>query len=438
MLPSDVRLPAETELCEGARISLTTKILGCKISAHCSAEFPCIEIAEGIFSSLESLLSTSAIERAVATEPEATVNVEIGDITSDFLSLDIQEHLGRPHFRVQCKATNPYDLAPEEIEKLGNEIFLASLKVFPHLVLFHNMEQDLEDLFKDEKVAERASFVAVTTGAVYNVLGSAPKFRLQDWLNKESSYKMVRSEPWQPNLVPLGDAAPNAKSPMRMRQSEAPSGLVDFTKLSHDDIEIRSHIRLKLWDRAGWSGVVFMWSPDPDVPPVFGLTFKNIEAGTDIFKSWQAEFGDTDEARSLRISIIRGINRENPYAYRVLIGSGEQNEAKSSRLVMVAQRMQQMDTPTPTNLNNFLNAYETNRHFLLAPAFDGMSDPTPLLDNSIGMYELAVRNAWEIGVNDPDALLGVLADDNVIIPEGVVSPPVEKLQEWKRSRHNGD
>jgi hypothetical protein len=421
--PMDIPVLAQPELCDGAQISLTTKILGCTINAQCSEVAPCVEIAEAIFSSLECMLSTSAIERAVGIEPEATMNVEIGELPSGFLSVDIQEHLGRPHFGVRCKAVNPYELAPEELEKLRNEIFLASLKVFPHLVLFHNLEQDLERLFQDERVVERASLFAITTGAIRNMLGEAPKFRMQDWLSNEVSYKIVRPEPWHPNTVSSGDDTPHAQSSLRVGHSETPTHLIDLTQVSHEEIEILSHIRIKLWDRAGWSDVMFMWSPDPDTPPILGLIFKERDAGTDIFKSWQAEIGDTDEHRFLRVSIVRGISREHPHAYRVLIGPGNWDKPQpSNRLLMVAQRILHMDATTPTNLNNFLKACKVHRRFLLAPAFSSLSGPAPLLENAIGIYELVVRNAWEIGVIDPDAT-GIFADDDVIIPEGVISPP---------------
>jgi len=433
-ISADAPLPAEAELYEGTHVSLTTRILGCKISARCSLEPPCVEIAEAIFSSIESMLSTSAVDRAFAIEPEATMDVEIGEVPSSFLSLEVQERLGRPHFSVRCRVVNPYGLSTEDQEALREEVFLACLQAFPHVVLFRNMEQDLESLFKDERATERASFFAMARGAVRNVLGSAPRFRLRDWQDDTQTYEMVLSEPWQPKTGTEGEASPETRERMRRERGEAPTGPPDVTRISHEQIAIHSPIRFRLWDRAGWSGAAYLWSPDDGVPPILGLIFKDRDAGIDIFRAWRAELGETDERRSLRIAIVRGIDRKHIHAYRMLIGSGTWDEAHAGDgLLMVAQRIHRMDAATPTNLDNFLQAYEKNKRFLLAPAFSGGRGTLPIIDHAIEIYDIVVRNAWEIGMDDPD-MAGVLADDNVIIPEGITSPPVEQLQEWKRNR----
>jgi len=63
----------------------------------------------------------------------------------------------------------------------------------------------------------------------------------------------------------------------------------------------------------------------------------------------------------------------------------------------------------------------------------GSDGPMPVFNRGIGMYEIVVRNAWEIGMNDPDAA-GVLADDDVIVPAGTQNPPVQELQQWQKKR----
>jgi hypothetical protein len=45
---------------------------------------------------------------------------------------------------------------------------------------------------------------------------------------------------------------------------------------------------------------------------------------------------------------------------------------------------------------------------------------------------LYVRNAWEIGLDDPDAA-AIASDEEVIIPDDATSPPVVELQAWLRT-----
>jgi hypothetical protein len=435
-LSADVPLAAQPQLCEGNRTSLSTKILGCKIVADCSTEPPCIEVAETIFAILESMLSTSAIERAFATEPEVTIDVDIGIPANGFFSIEAQERLGRSHFIVRCLARNPYELVGEDREKFRDEAFTMSLTIFPHIAQFRDFERDLESLFKDEQVADRASAFAGTVGSVRNVLGGAPKFRIRDWTDSEAVFDMIRSEPWRPASGATPDETPRS-SPPRMGKGEAPPGLFDYERVSHEQITVMSPIRQRLWDRAKWSAVVFMRFPDESAPPVLGIVFGERSAGLEIFQAWRSEFGETDEGRALRIAIVRGIDSKKPHAYRVLVGGNFQGDVGANNITMVVQRINLMDATTPVNLNGFVASYGVHGRFLLAPAFMGSRGPMPDFEHAIGIYELTVRNAWEIGLNDPD-IAGVHADDDVIVPPGIETPPVKEVQAWKRKNGKDD
>ncbi len=51
-------------------------------------------------------------------------------------------------------------------------------------------------------------------------------------------------------------------------------------------------------------------------PPLLGLIFSNAEMANNIFQEWQDRFGSEDANDEIRISIIKGIDKENPYYYR--------------------------------------------------------------------------------------------------------------------------
>ena len=77
---------------------------------------------------------------------------------------------------------------------------------------------------------------------------------------------------------------------------------------------------MKLWDQASWSGILFVGDLDNTLPPVFGLIFGDQAAAEQIFDNWAEEIGPYDEDDQLRVTIIQGISKSDPFDYRVVIG----------------------------------------------------------------------------------------------------------------------
>ena len=97
-------------------------------------------------------------------------------------------------------------------------------------------------------------------------------------------------------------------------------------------------------------------------------------------------------------------------------------------------RLNTMDPSTDANLNTFLASYKKFGVYALAHAIlpDRTSAPDLKTQNCIVKRELHVRQAWEIGPNDLDAM-GVAEDDQPIIPGERPDTPVLELLRWRRS-----
>jgi hypothetical protein len=83
------------------------------------------------------------------------------------------------------------------------------------------------------------------------------------------------------------------------------------------------------------------------------------------------------------------------------------------------------------NLDAFLSEFQRHGRYLLAPAHLPNRDgtPEPLIDLSLGKYDLVVREAWQIAENDPDGSALVL-DDPPVIPIDQANAPVLKALKW--------
>lgn len=97
---------------------------------------------------------------------------------------------------------------------------------------------------------------------------------------------------------------------------------------------------------------------------------------------------------------------------------------------MVA-RLNTMTPSTGENLSRFLASYEMHKNYILAySAFSADQQVAVVHSNQLFKRELIVREAWEIGPHDIDAV-AICEDDDPIIPNGQRDAPVLKtLEKW--------
>jgi hypothetical protein len=184
-----------------------------------------------------------------------------------------------------------------------------------------------------------------------------------------------------------------------------------------------------------------MTVPDAkDIPPVLGLAFQNAEPALAIFRGLRERFGWEDKDNNFRVAIIRGVWSSNPHAYAVVVGPGEdQLSTDADRIFKLVSRIVVMTPSSSQNLALFLAEYGRHGRYLLAaahlPSLDGQ--PRPMMDTALGKYHLIVREAWEIGDNDPD-LLALDPDDPPVIPADHPDAPalraIDRLRAWQRRK----
>ncbi|MGM0589450.1 MAG: hypothetical protein ACQETE_13595 [Bacteroidota bacterium] len=418
-IEADIPLPNEPKLYYTQKVTLESNVLGCKVTLTSNIGSPCIEISESILGALESFLSTSAIDRAVAREPKISINVKTSDFVNEFIKTDFEVKKGEPCIEVLCKKISFDDLTLNELQKLKNSIFEILILALSKTVIFKEFESDLETLFRDERVMDRAIAFTSTFDTQKNIIGTTPKTKLSAWLTEGfKDYEVIRTSPWKIKESP--SANDNFISPKTISKGEPPKEAFDPNSISHDEIGTVSIIKDQLWDKAKWSGVSFMMTPSNEIPPVIALIFLNHEMGKKIFTQWQNDIGKIDKNEKIRMSIIKGIDKKNPYAYKVQIGANPMVFPKGKRYVTYYSRIHRMDAFSAKNIERFIEAYQKVGAYYLGPSFapegfDG-SQP-PQFDNQflIGKRNIIIRNAYEIGTNDIDAV-AITKDDDPIIP----------------------
>ena len=419
-------LPPTPEFLDKQKLTLRSSVLGCIVTVELPNQDRSLFLAEGILAALEAFLATSL--DAPLLPYNAKLHLKI--IPTDFLSTPLEWTTSEEealieirHATADVDARSLYDLLPKLIITIT-----ARLAVPADLAHF-------ETLFRDEQAMGRAlciTNIGISTG---NILGNKAKLRLPDWTDdKGEIFALRRTEPW--NAAQTAAPQQTAKAPPIFGTGDPPPELRNVEGLKHSDRKVISLIDIPLWNKAGWNGAGYVEHPDPRTPPLMALLFADKDAGAKIFATWRKELGTKDENGQLRITIVTGIDRDHPAHYRLLIGPTiDWGAQQRGAHFVVVSRINTMKPATPINLDRFLTKYRKDGAYFFAPGYVEPGETVPSFDPELAIIstQLHVRPAWEIAENDPD-VIGIQADDNVIIPEGVTDAPVLRTQERIRKR----
>lgn len=172
-------------------------------------------------------------------------------------------------------------------------------------------------------------------------------------------------------------------------------------------------------------------------PPGLGLMYKDGAAGRAIFEELRQKLGPNDEHDRLRISIITGIDKENPADYSLVVGTNlpADGTGKEPREFISVSRIHRMRNPDTSNLKSFEDRVSRTKRYGIFPT------QMPTESNRVEMFgDLAILKrtiriipAWQSGENDLDSP-GIGPDDDPIIPPDAIDVPVRRLIDRRKRR----
>ncbi len=435
--PASEELPETPVLYDESKVQLKSNILGCEIEIESENSSPCIELAESLLAALESLLSTAVSRHMVAREPNLLISIRKSEFAKKPFEFSLQDKNGRPRGVIACSSFEPQNMPLERQGEIKKNLLEAIATIMARVLMISDIDNEIRELFHEEQGLERSMSFTGSFVTIGNVLGYTPKFNLADWLKSEvSEYSLKRTEPWNADyLKKLEETKPSIKKPsFAPNEEEPPIDLLDHEKIKHSQIKTFSLIRENLWEKAGWSATAFFVALDNSALPVIAPVFKDEEVAREIFAQWRSELGVRDEQEKIRVTIVRGIMKKNPIAYRVVIGINPDIVFSTPKVqfAALASRINTMEPSTSENLDRFLNSYNVLHEYFFAPAVvvGDLSNAPKMLDEYLIKRDIFVRNAWEIGKNDIDRI-AVYNDDDILIPEGEKNLPVNKLLQEK-------
>lgn len=417
--PASKDLPKSVVLLDKSYHTLTTAVLGVQVSISSSSGLQGYLFAEAHISYLEAFVSTFLNQGVFPVTEAFTVEiVQSGDAAKPAMKFKAEGSL--------LTVTIPENWDATSIEKHAE--FMDHLTKFgAHFIgnalWMNDLEKTLEQVLGIERAFERATLFSragITRHRFFGSYGGT----LSDWDQfVERSYPLLEDAP---------HVSPASQSEETDQGERSGPNLGNLN--SHGDMSVNSIINRQLWDKACWSGMAYGCSPG-QAPPLLALMFSDAESGKAIFREWRERFGKTDEKDEIRISLVEGIDQDHPYHYRGCVGQDlDAFETDPTKQIVFISRMNTMTVDNHDNLEMFLEERSEWGYYFLVPAIiTPKGQPEFVTDLAIAKSKLNIRDAWEIGMHDIDAM-GVRPDDKVIIPEGEENAPVVELQKWQKTK----
>lgn len=411
-------------------IQMATHILGCEFRVLADQNPCCKVLGESILAALEATLATGFRQHLFPLRPSVVIDINVAadgafpfrsDFADDSASL----------VTLTVKEFDPHKIPAPEMQKLYQALSEFLGHVIARVFRATDMLKTLEVLMGKERGMDRGVHFTSSFVTLGNVLGHQSLSRLKDWLHDgDKRYELRCGEPWD-------SALPRPKEPNE-NGAEASSGAVaPDTEPSHADIRHESLIDVALWDNAKWKGILYAREQDASTkPPIMALVFQDRTAAAAIFSEWWQRWGRVDAEESLRVVIIKGVQKTNRNAYRVILTSnpGKSEKRDATAYKVMTFRIHTMEPPNGSNLEMFTKELAKFRAFWLGYSVDEDGQgklPEIEWDSLFLKRKIEFRDAWTIGIGDIDSP-GILPGDDPIIPAEVIDAPVLALIDRER------
>lgn len=375
---------------------------GCEMIITYPANSTAKIATETILAFVESTLSTNSDHGLLMTTPMINIDLHLDNAAESRVipgtySSEYEIFL------------NEKDMSYEGLWKILSSFFALFLS---RNALSNNLKEYLEKKQAKEKFIGRLSLIAGYKSDVDNLIGKECKPSIYDWtFEKDMQYPYKRD-------INICNSYPK------------------FIGIQNN-VEIESLIDVTLWDKAKWQGVGYIFEPKSNIIYLC-LCFEDINAGVKIFEKWSTLY--KNNKFPLRVSFIKGINKEHSAWYRVLITSEMKSKFKNitePRYVQVMARMHTMTPNSSLNLDTFCSYFNSGIPVILCAT--GIKNremvfSDSMLDAGIPFKNFVFKEAWEIGDCETETT-GILLSDNPIIPEQhLKDAPVLKALSRKPNR----
>ena len=402
--------------------TISSCILGCKVSVSFPVKSPCIELAQQLLAVLESFCAPMMADHATATVPAVNIDILLEDEDGFILQHSFDTAAQVTSAEILCSAFSISNLTDEQqdtIRQFYSEFCLHFVSIICPQISWSKIEK----MLREDKALERSVIFNCNIGWDSYFMGRNALPGIESHQDAALEfYKPTRRVTWHEhhNIEPM-DWPSKSDEP-----EERPKHPFHFSTMKHRELKVVSIIQESLWSQAGWRGLGFQ-TCEGEIPVlIFG--FENAAIGLKIFENIAKTIGDKDSNNTLRIALIRGIDSQNLAHYRVAVTSDlDRSEDGSSRVQAGLSRLHTMTPNSSENIDRFLKDYEVRKKCHVATVNAKGKLVSHLITSGV-----VVMYAWEIDENDQE-ISAIKPDDDIFVPADVENPPISRALAKLRS-----
>lgn len=357
------------------------------------------QIAETFMASMESLMATYDVFDVIPVYSHIKIEIIIVDSETELRPLD---------------ELDKYVLNLN-LSRFSEERFWNVISTFIVYVMTRNavMRKDICRWFDEkqcgERMMDRVGVLQHTKMALNGVLGTNFKYRIEDWVKaSDRVYTAKRG---------LG--------PVRKMEYWNRAQRISTTYRVSDD--------MRIWEKARWRGCAFLSTLNS--PPYLGLLFEHPDYGAKIIEEW-SDLMATGKP-TVRVTILRGINKNHPSWYRVnIMPAGMIAGVEGRRYVNCAMGRQTMEVESSQNLDFFEQEYKRfGVCYLMSCGFKADGKTPCDFSMCIRFKDVEILNAWELRPGDM-ACMALQRDDDPVIPEAYqeTAPVLKMIEQLKEGK----
>lgn len=402
--------------------TISSCILGCKVSVSFPVKSPCIELAQQLLAVLESFCAPMMADHATATVPAVNIDISLENEDEFILQHSFDTAAQVTSAEILCSPFSIANLTDEQRDAI-KDFYSEFCLHFVSIICPQISWSKIEEMLREDKALERSVIFNCNIGLDSYFMGrnAVPGIESHQDAALEF-YKPTRRVTWHEhyNIEPMGWPSKSDEP------EERPKHPFQFSTMKHRDLKVVSIIQESLWSQAGWRGLGFQ-TCEGEIPVlIFG--FENAAIGHKIFENIAKTIGDKDSNNTLRIALIRGIDSQNLAHYRVEVTSNlDRYEDGSSRVQAGLSRLHTMTPSSSENIDRFLKDYEVRKKCHVATVNAKGKLVSHLITSGV-----VVMYAWEIDENDQE-ISAVKPDDDIFVPADVKNPPISRALAKLRS-----
>lgn len=387
-------------------IVLKATIVGCSVAVNTKRSNLFQELGATLLAMLENMFATSISNRIIPMLSHFIVNIE--EIKGNQFDIEV------------INKDNTIDIRISRIEELAEYVNrgLISEKLNIVMVMFVSQmspfSSELEKIKKSIEEEEAMFRTLNCSSTLDTFVIHEQETSFFDTITEETKvYKNIREKNPFEHAESENQKNKSIINDVREIHYGEPPKEIDFSKVHHDKIQISDVIYLPLWDKAKWKGLFVMADQDFKYQPYVGLVFDNKE-GLDIFKKWKTE----SKGDKVTIGIITGINKHNPYWYRVIIGENnfnlDINKENEPAFINYINRLHTMEAKDHININILKQAILKHNQFNLLPILmKDIKDQNFRTELSLikKSSSIIIKDVCEIDENDTFLINGLMPTD---------------------------